>query len=106
MLGFETVKATDVLYWTIKEYYSEARIKLLEELQSEGYKHIIDNIYISEDFQDIEIKLKDGYITNRQDVIELFAQGGTLLKVSESGQEPEAIAIKPSSILRKYLGKR
>lgn len=105
MLGFQVAQATDVLYWTIKEYYTEARIKLIEELQSEGYKDIIEDVFISDDFQEIEITLKEGYITERQDVIELFAQGGTLLKV-RPGEEPEAVAIKPSIVLRKYLGKR
>lgn len=105
MLGFQVVQATDVLYWTIKEYYTEARIKLLEELRSEGYKDIIEDVFVSDDFQDIKITLKEGYITDRQDVIELFAQGGTLLK-TVPGDEPEAVAIKPSATLRKYLGKR
>lgn len=101
MLGFKVAQATDAIYFAVRDYYAQARMKVLSELNSPGYEEIIENVYISEDFQDIKITLKDGLQTDRQDVFELLARGGTLLKTNG-----ETVAVKPSQVIQNYLGKR
>jgi len=105
MLGFNVARSTDAIYFAVRTYYAQAREEILQELSSPGYEDVIEDVFISNDFQDIQIKLKEGFKTDRQDVFELLAQGGTLLKVDSSGST-EAVAIKPSPVMRKYLGKR
>jgi len=100
MPGFNVNENANALYDNIKFYFFKARNEVYAELSSKGYAHIIDNVYISDDFQKIEITMQDGYAIERQDVIEVFAQGGTLLK------DGEAVSIKPSAVICKYLGKR
>jgi len=100
MPGFDLTQSSYAIYDTVKEYYAMARVELMEELNSDGYKHIIDSVYISDDFQEIQLTFKDGFNVEGQNVFDLFAQGGTLLK------DGDAVGIKPSAVVRKYLGKR
>ncbi len=100
MPGFNVSGNINALYDSVKLHYFKARNEIYEELNSAGYKDIINDVYISEDFQRIEITMKDGFATEKQDVFEVLAQGGTLLK------NGEPVAIKPSAVIRKYLGKR
>jgi len=104
-MGFDVNHSLTSLSDTIREHYIQARIDLLNEFQSAGYKHIIDSILIEPDFSKIQINFKAGYEVSKQDVFELFAQGGTLMKTNENG-EKETVAVKPSAVVKKYLGKR
>ena len=98
MAGFELEHNSQVIEKAVKERYQTARQEVLMALQSPGYEEIIQAVRISQDFSDIEIKLKDGVEVNGQDIVQVFAKGGQIIK------NDEMINIYPSPIIRKYLG--
>ena len=98
---FNETEIEDFINSNIKLYYEKGRTKVLNEFKSPGYAKIISSINISPDFEDINIIFQKGLtIDPRQDIIELFAQGGAIKKGDTF------IQIPPSKIIQKYLGKR
>lgn len=101
VIGFDVEQTSVNLKKYFNYYFLKARSDLLKEFSSAGYSNIIKNFTITNDMQNINIILQDDINSTGQDFIELLAQGGTLKK-----KDGSTIAIKPSYIVRKYLGKR
>ncbi len=100
MQGFDVDKNLNVIRQKVEEHYRQARQDVLSVLTSDGYKEILKDIEISDDFTFFRFKFKDGVDITQQDFIEVLAQGGAVKK------DDDFIEIAPSSIMRKYLGKR
>jgi thermostable 8-oxoguanine DNA glycosylase len=100
---FDIDKTNEAIENSIEEYWAKAKEEIEEELTSAGYNHIFDNVkveYTQEGFS-INLDFKDDIKTEDQDVMELLARGGVLMK-----KDGSYIEVKPSSVLIKYLSKR
>jgi len=99
--GFDIDESLTTIYNLIKENRLKGRSELLNILNSKGYKHIFKYVKISEDFTDFSFELLDDLLIENQDIIELICQGGAIMK-----KDKTFVTVPPSSIIRKYLGKR
>lgn len=103
MNGFDIDYNTEVLRNSMLNNIEYKANEVRNILNSKGYKHIIQEVYVSKYLESIKVILKEGYDIKGQNVLMVFVYGGQIIKKQED-KENEYIAIPPSQTLQKHLG--
>lgn len=104
MNGFDLEHNEEAIKNNVLERFKEAEKEVSKVLGSQGFSHIIKSFEISNYMQSITIELQDGIVTEDQNIFQVLAYGGELVK--EGDGDKEYISVRPSQTLQKYIGAR
>lgn len=100
MSGFDLEHNEKVMKKAILERFKTAREEVIRVLSSAGYSHVIKSVSSSEYLENLIIDFVEGVDIEGQNVLQVFAHGGTIKK------NDEFVSIPPSEAVAKYLSTR
>lgn len=100
MSGFDLEHNEKVMKKAILERFETAREEVIRVLSSAGYSHVIKSVSSSEYLENLIIDFVEGVDIEGQNVLQVFAHGGTIKK------NDEFVSIPPSEAVAKYLSTR
>lgn len=100
MSGFDLEHNEKVIKESILKRFEKARNEVVKTLSSAGYSNVIKKVSTSEYLENLIIEFVDGVDVEGQNVLQVFAHGGTIKK------NDEFISIPPSEAVAKYLSTR
>lgn len=100
MSGFDLEHNEKVMKKVILERFETARKEVIRVLSSAGYSHVIKSVRSSEYLENLIIDFVEGVDIEGQNVLQVFAHGGTIKK------NDEFVSIPPSEAVAKYLSTR